>query len=146
MSTPPKRPEEPSAVPPPAPRDSDKAPDEIIALGPQKENCTRLHFPLSSNARALDTEAGERELRGSIQFQSQGGQRLRGTLGSCLPVHAHFSLASLGRGLGESGSRFTSSQVSWGHRSQWPCSVGSKCLIQTLGPASPTPQTADRLA
>lgn len=58
MSTPPKRPEKPSAVPPPAPRDSDKAPDEIIALGPQKENCTRLHFPLSSNARAQLKHSG----------------------------------------------------------------------------------------
>lgn len=126
MSTPPKRPEKPSAVPPPAPRDSDKAPDEIIALGPQKENCTRLHFPLSSNARAQLKHSGRgkgtQRLHPVPATERAEAERDSGLLSSSA-CSLQLSLF-LGRGLEESGSRFTSSQVSWGHRSQWPCSVG----------------------
>lgn len=71
-----------------------------LHLDPRKRTAQGSTF-LSAQMQGLssNTAAGERELRGSIQFQPQSGQRLRGTLGSCLPVHAHFSLASFWAGV-----------------------------------------------
>lgn len=113
----PKRPEKPSAVPPP-PRDSDKVPDEIIALRPQEEGCRKLHFPLSSNANTPEAEEGE--LKGT---EAEKGSEL------LPPGQVQLSSASLGRGLRESGSSFpeevTNCQVSQGTGSQCSRSVGT---------------------
>lgn len=86
----PKRPEKPSAVPPP-PRNSDKVPDEIMALRPQEEGCRKLHFPLSSNANTPEAEEGE--LKGT---EAEKGSELPP------PGQVQLSSASLGRGLRES--------------------------------------------
>lgn len=115
--TPPKSPEKPSAVPPP-PRDSDKAPDEIIALRPREEGCEELlqHFPLGSNANTPE----------SVVYRVGSEADDSGLL---TPGQAQLNSASLSRGLGESGSSFreevTPSHLSPDHRISMLRSAGT---------------------
>lgn len=60
----PKRPEKPSAVPPPSPQDSDKAPDEVTALGPQGRGLQKSSTSLSAQVQTLQWQRLHRALSG----------------------------------------------------------------------------------
>lgn len=98
MPTPPKRPEKPSAVPSLLPGTLTRLQMRSSHVDP-RGGLQKASLPSRLKCKYSRHRQGDGELK--RLHPSQSGQRLRGTLGSCLPVRAHFSLASLGRSLGE---------------------------------------------
>lgn len=118
---PPKRPEKPSAVPPP-PRDSDKAPDEIIALIPQEE--------AAKSFTSLQAQMQTLQRKGKAPSFTEWAGEAEKDSGLLPSGQAQPSLASVGSGLGGLGLNFTEevtfSHVSPGHRiSMLLCSIGT---------------------